>query len=272
MKISIEKELDKKVQSERKVFEPLKEVKLLLERSESEDANILRELSDNSQITRIERLRGKQLEIENFENRFGGKIYTIEQIKDLAINYRLRFLNSRYFTGAYDVEVAAKIKEFGKENNVAIEKWSLNREFFILAPQEMFSLREEKYVTKKELRRQLDPVLFYKIDEHHYRLIHKWGDDFTIFRLIEGFAYRSWWHNMFVNTFLVLPVVAMILTLLVFPYDMWMELPIIAGFLTLSSSFLFAYFRWGWGKVDDGKQINGFFSPYNWNTDSRIKR
>lgn len=272
MKVSIEKELDKKVQSEREIFEPLKEVKLLLERSESEDARILRELSNESQFNRVERLRSKQLDLENMENKFDGRVYHVDQIKELAVNYRLRFLPSKYFTGAYDTQVAGKIKEFSKKTNVAIESYSLKNDFFILAPQEMFALHDEKYITKKELRRQLDPVIFYRIDSDHYRLIHKWGDDFTIFRLIEGFAYRSWWHNMLVNTFLVLPIVSALFTLLFFSYNTWMNYPIWSSLLCVTSSFLFAYFRWGWGKHDEGDEIKGFFSPHNWNSDSRIKR
>lgn len=272
MKVSIEKELEKKVQSEREIFEPLKEVKLLLERSESEDARILRELSNDSQFNRIERLRGKQMDLENLENKYDGRVYHIDQIKELAVNYRLRFLPSKYFTGAYDSQLAAKIKEFAKKTNVAIESYSLKSDFFILAPQEMFALNTEVYVTKKELQRQLDPVIFYRIDSQHYRMIHKWGDDFTVFRLIEGFAFRSWWHNMLVNTFLILPIAATVITLLFFPYDMWMSHPIWSSLICLTTSFLFTYFRWGWGKHDEENEIKGFFSPHNWNSDSRLKR
>ena len=39
--------------------------------------------------------------------------------------------------------------------------------------------------------RELDPVLFYKIDDQHYRLIHKWGNDFTVLRRIKGYVYDN---------------------------------------------------------------------------------
>jgi hypothetical protein len=191
MKVSIDKELEKVSQEKKQKLnvDPINEVKLLLEGESSEDARILRGLSKNSQFNRIEKVRGEQIELETFENEYEGKVYTIDQIGKLCVDYRLRFLQSRYYTGSYDVEVASKIKEFAKETKSPIDEWSLERRFFMMAPTEMFTLRDEKYISKAELRRQADPAIFYQIDEKHYRLIHKWGADFTILRLIEGFRW-----------------------------------------------------------------------------------
>ncbi len=117
MKVSIDKELEKKSIEEKKKFniDPINEVKLLLAGESSEDARILRGLSQNSQFNRIENLRGNQIELENLENEYQGKVYTLDQIESLCVDYRLRFLQSRLFTGSYDVEVSAKIKYLAKE-------------------------------------------------------------------------------------------------------------------------------------------------------------
>lgn len=269
MKIAIDKELEKKSQEEKKRFniDPVNDVKLLLAGDATEDARILRGLSNNSQFNRIERIRGEQLQLEKLENGFAGKVYKRHQIEKLAVDYRLRFLQSRYYTGSFDVEVAAKIKEFAKETNTSIDDYTLSRQFYVLAPQEMFQLKDEKYVTKREK----DPAIFYQIDNDHYRLIHKWGNDFTIFRLLEGFRYKSWWVHQWFNTVMVLPIVALLVGFLFGPHNVGNH-PISLSLLTVFVSFVFSYFRWGWGKHDEGDQINGFFSPTNWDSDSKIRR
>ena len=269
MKIAIDKELEKKSQEEKKKFntDPINEVKLLLAGDASEDLRILRGLSNNSQFNRIEKIRGEQLQLEKLENGYAGKVYKVEQIKKLAVDYHLRFLQSRYYTGSFDVEVAAKIKEFAKETNTSIDDYTLGRQFYVLAPQEMFELKDERYVSKKEQ----DPAIFYQIDSEHYRLIHKWGNDFTVFRLLEGFRYKSWWSHQWFNTAMVLPFVAIIVGLL-FNVHTIENHPISMGLVTFVFSFLFAYFRWGWGKHDENESVLGFFSPESWNSDRKIRR
>ena len=275
MKVSIEKELEKVSQEDKQKFtlDPLNEVKLLLEGNASEDARILRGLSKNSHFNRIENLRGKQLELEKIETEYEGKVFTIDQIEKLCVDYRLRFLQSRFYTGSYDVEVAAKIKDFSKTTNTSIDEWSLERRFFMMAPKEMFQLTTEKYISKAEIRRRQDPAIFYQIDEKHYRLIHKWGDDFTIFRLIEGFRWKSWWSHQLFNTVMLMPIVA-------FFWFMCFETPAaqfenhyISNTLAISLfSFVFAHLCFGIWKQDEFEAIGGFFSKTNWNSDKKLTR
>ena len=126
MKVSIDKELEKASQEHKEKFnlDPINEVKLLLENNSHEDARILRGLSNNSQFNRIEKVRGEQIELENLENEYEGKVYKIEQIEKLCVDYRLRFLQSKFYTGSYDVEVAAKIKEFAKATKSPIDDYT----------------------------------------------------------------------------------------------------------------------------------------------------
>ena len=275
MKVSIEKELEKVSQEDKQKFnlDPIKEVKLLLAGESTEDARILRGLSNNSQFNRIENLRGKQIELENFEKDFDGKVYTKEQIKTLCIDYHLRFLQSRLYTGAYDVEVAAKIKDFAKTTLAPIDDFTLGRRYFVMAPQEMFSLVTEKYVSKADLRRQQDPAIFYQIDENHYRLVHKWGNDFTIFRLIEGFRWKSWWSHQFFNTVMISPIITMLYFLCFETPAAQFENHYIINALSLSTiSFLCAFLFFGWRKQDEGEAIAGYFSTTNWDSDKKIHR
>lgn len=275
MKVSIDKELEKASQEHKEKFnaDPIKEVKLLLAGESSEDARILRGLSQNSQFNRIEKVRGEQIELENFENEYEGKVYTIDQIEKLCVDYRLRFLQSKHYTGSYDVEVASKIKEFAKTTSSPIDEWSLGRRFYMMAPTEMFSLRDEKYISKAELRRQADPAIFYQIDEKHYRLIHKWGDDFTIFRLIEGFRWRSWWSHQWFNTVMLAPIVAVLYFLCFEAPAAQFENHSIFNFITIFTiSFISALLIFGLIKQDEGEAIRGYFGKTNWNSDSKIRR
>lgn len=275
MKVSIDKELEKMSQIEKKKFDidPVNEIKTLLLTESSEDARILRGLSTNSHFNRIENIRGQQIELENLESEYEGQVFKVEQIKSLCVDYRLRFLQSRLYTGAYDVEVAAKIKDFARSTNTSIDDYTLGRRFYVMAPQEMFALTDEKYISKAELRRRADPAIFYQIDEKHYRLIHKWGEDFTVFRLIQGFRWKSWWTHQFFNTVMLLPIIAMMITLFYdTPAASVSNHPIWFSISSLVLSFVFALLIFGLRKQDEGDAIEGFFSKTNWNSDKKLYR
>jgi hypothetical protein len=267
-KVSIDKELEKKASAAKEEFlkDPIEEVRLLLQENESEKAKVLRGLSSESNFARVEKMRGKQIELEKLENGYHGNVYTTQQIKEMCMDYHLRFLPSKLYTGSFDVEVAGKVIEFSKKTNTPIEDYSLRNSFYILAPESDFELKDEKHITKK----QRDPALFYKIDDTHYRLIHKWGEDFTVFRLLEGFSYRSWWAHLGMNTLFILPIFTFLLALIT-PIDFFEYKTVWFFVLSILMSSVFSYFRWGWGKHDDGDQINGFFTPHNWRSDSKIR-
>lgn len=275
IKVKIDKELEKASQEEKQKYnvDPINQVKLLLAGDSAEDVRILRGLSNNSQFNRVEKVRGKQLELENLEKEYEGKVYTLDQIKNLCVDYRLRFLQSRYFTGAYDVEVAAKIKDFAKATQTSIDDYTLSRRFYMMAPASMFELKDEKYMSKAELRRQADPAIFYQIDEKHYRLVHKWGDDFTIMRLIEGFRWKSWWNYQWFNTVMFLPIVtALFLMCFTEPAAQFENHPFLTLLFSSVISFLGALLTMGVWKQDEGDAIKGYFNKTNWNSDSKIRR
>lgn len=273
MKVSIEKELERHSQVKKQQYnaDPLNEVKLLLQGESTEDSRILRGLSKNSQFNRIEKVRGEQLELEKLEEGFQGKVYTVEEVKQLALDYHLRFLPSLYYTGTYDVEVAAKIKDFAKNTNSPIDDYSLSRRFYVLAPSKMFELQDEKYLSKADLRRMADPAIFFQIDEKHYRLIHKWGSDFTVFRYLQGFRWSSFSKHWLFNTVMMMPIVAFILGL--FGSAPMLDSHI-KGFwiVTVIASTVVAWFSFSIWKQDEFEPIEGYFSKTNWNSDKKIRR
>jgi hypothetical protein len=271
MKINLEENLKNQKKKDMEVLDSVKEVRLLLQNAESEDARILRNLSENSELNRVERITQTALEIERLESKYTGDIFTLEQIEKLAIDYRLRFLNSRYFTGKFDVEVAAKIKEFGRENNMSLNEYHLKNNFFILGPKEIFDLKDEKYIEPK----QLDPVLFYKLDDNHYRMIHKWGSDFTILRYLEGFKWKNIWNHFWFNMFAFFPMFAFLIGLIT--SLSWATFSVGSMLLIASSvvvpTAIFVFFRYTISKMDsDGDEIKGFFTPGNWTSTNNIIR
>ncbi len=88
------------------------------------------------------------------------KIYHIEQIKNICTDYRLRFLDSKYFKGQIPQEGISKIKHLEKEHHIDIKG------FKIMAPSKLFKLEDKD-----------DPLLFAPIGNGYYYLIHKWGND-----------------------------------------------------------------------------------------------
>ena len=270
MKVAIDKELEKISIKDRAKFEvdPLNEVKLLLENNEADDIRILRGLSTYSEFSRMENLRGVQLELENIEKEYKGKVFTVDQIKKLAIEYNLRFLSTRYFTGKYDVQVASKIKEFSRETGTPTDDYTIMKSYFILAPENCFTLQNEKYVDRKTLR---DPLLFYKVDDTHYRLIHKWGNDFSVLRYLDGFKWKNWWSNFAYTYAMVLPVVALLLSLITSVG--WLAAHPI-GFCIMTSliTTIVTHVGFTLWRQDELHAIHGYFSYEKWNSHKRVVR
>ncbi|NNK87062.1 MAG: hypothetical protein HKO90_02150 [Flavobacteriaceae bacterium] len=88
------------------------------------------------------------------------RIYHLESIKHICIEYRLRFLDSRYFKNVIPREALSEIKNLEKEHNTELKG------FKIVAPSKLFKLQNAD-----------DPILFAPIGNGYYYMIHKWGND-----------------------------------------------------------------------------------------------
>lgn len=235
----------------------VKEVKLLMAADSAEDLRIFRALGKHHSIAVSETELGKKLELEKLDNKFAGNVFTRNQIKKLAIKYNLRFLQSKYYKGKIDVQVAGKIKEFAKETNTEITNGNLEYNFYILAPENSFKLRE---VTTLKIWDDKDPAIFYKIDDDHYRLIHKWGSDFTINNRIAGLLNYNWWTAFFVIYLMAAPILVSA-SYLIFN-KLWI------GFV---AAFVFSFFRYIGRLKNLFEYETDFYSPYKWNTDIRLR-
>ena len=143
-----------------------------------------------------QKLAGNSKGIQNnfdFDLLETDKIYHIDQIKKICIEYRLRFLDSKYFKGEIPTEGISKIKSLEKAHNIDIDG------FKIIAPSKLFRLEDKD-----------DPLLFAPIGNNYYYLIHRWGNDLHPLR--RAFA---WPFKNIVNLTAIVLLIAYLTTMLV---------------------------------------------------------
>lgn len=121
------------------------------------------------------------------------KIYHLSQIKTICIEYRLRFLDSKYFKGEIPGEAISKIKQLEKAHGIEIKG------FKIIAPSKLFKLADKN-----------DPLLFVPIGNDYFYLIHKWGNDLHPFRRALMWPFKN-----IINLTLLVLAASYLVTLLV---------------------------------------------------------
>ena len=121
------------------------------------------------------------------------KIFHIDQIKEICIEYRLRFLNSSYFKGKIPQEAISKIKHLETAHNTELKG------FKIMAPSKLFKLEDKD-----------DPLLFAPIGNDYYYLIHKWGNDLHPLRKLFAWPFKN-----IANLVMVVLLISYLVTLMV---------------------------------------------------------
>lgn len=127
----------------------------------------------------------------NFELLESARIYHLSHIKQIAIDYRLRFLDTRYFKGKIPQEATSKIRKLEEQHQIEIQG------FKILAPTKLFKLEDRD-----------DPILFAPIGNDYFYLIHKWGNDLHPLRKMLMWPFKS-----IINLFATLVVLSYLITL-----------------------------------------------------------
>lgn len=102
------------------------------------------------------------------------KIFHIDSIKKLCINYRLRFLDTHLFKGEYPKELYSIIPNLENDHKIQL------KDFKIMAPSKLFRLKTKE-----------DPLLFVPIGNDYYYLVHKWGDDLKSYRRILVWPFKN---------------------------------------------------------------------------------
>ncbi len=154
------------------------------------------------------------------ENKFNidlletDKIFHLDQIKKVCIDYRLRFLDSHLFKNEIPEEVISKINNLEKNHETILEG------FKIMAPSKTFQLLSYD-----------DPLLFAPIGNNYYYLVHKWGNDLSATRKLIVLPVKNLFNYL---TFCL--VLSIFITLLIPVNNLSKSIPM-AGFI----EFLFIY-------------------------------
>ena len=113
----------------------------------------------------------------NFDLLDRNKIYHLEQIKKVSINYRLRFLDLKYFKNILPESAHQDIQQLE-----ALHETHLSR-FKIMAPSALFRLEKAD-----------DPLLFAPLGNDFYYLVHKWGNDLHPLRRLMMLPFKNIWN------------------------------------------------------------------------------
>lgn len=152
--------LEKELLSKRKKFKSeaaiIAEVKSIFEQNDN-DRNLIIDKLQQESSTKTNQLQFDLLETD--------KIFHLEQIQKICIDYRLRFLESDIFKNEIPEEAISKIRMIEKAHNTSLEG------FKIIAPSKAFHLLNYD-----------DPLLFVPMGNNYYYLIHKWGTEMNPWR------------------------------------------------------------------------------------------
>jgi hypothetical protein len=162
----------------------LDQVARIFEQDRFRESEILKTLKGTSQES-VNCFNLDDLETQN--------IFHTKQIEKICVDYRLRFLDTKYFKGKYPQEALAQIKYLENKHETRLDG------FKIIAPSKMFVLEKAD-----------DPLLFAPMGNGYYYLIHKWGNDLHPLR-----KWLMWPYKSFENLIVGILLVSALITLLV---------------------------------------------------------
>ena len=157
-KINLQRELENYRKKDISEEDILEQVKSFLQAEEDKDREILERVQEGG-IS-----KGNDFDPNLL---IPGKVFHISHIKNMCVNYRLRFLDTKYFKAELPPEAIFEIKDLEKKHHTSLHG------FQIVAPSRNFRLKNAD-----------DPLLFAPIGNGYYYLIHKWGNDLNPFRKI----------------------------------------------------------------------------------------
>jgi hypothetical protein len=169
-----------------------------------------------------------------------SRIYHLDQIRAICIDYRLRFLDLTYFKPQLPEEAKSAISDLEDAHETRVEGMK------ILAPSRLFKLEDKD-----------DPLLFVPMGNNYFYLIHKWGNDLHPLRRILVWPFKN-----VVNLTLCVLLFSYLLTLLVpnglfSRNDSAAEFWIIFFFMFKSVAAIVIYYGFAMGKN---------FNPAIWNS------
>lgn len=107
----------------------------------------------------------KSINAFDFDKLDTNRIFHLNHIRDICIDYRLRFLDVSRFKGGIPEAALTQQKAIENTHNTQLDQLK------IMAPSKLFKLDSAD-----------DPLLFAPMGNDYYYLIHKWGNDMSPLR------------------------------------------------------------------------------------------
>lgn len=168
------------------------------------------------------------------------RVFHQDDIYNLCVTYRLRFLDSSLFKAKIPYEAISKIKEIEKKHQTTLKG------FKIAAPSSLFKLENAD-----------DPLLFAPIGNDYYYLIHKWGNDMSPFRKLMMWPFKT------LENFIVLLLVLSFMAALLIPDGLFTHQQSTTEFFMV----FFFVFKWFAGlSIFYGFKMGKNFSTDMWNS------
>lgn len=117
---------------------------------------------------------GKPPNTFDFDQLETNRIYRLDQIRTVCIDYRLRFLDLKYFKPKLPESALQAIADLENTHDTRLEGLK------IIAPSRLFKLEDRD-----------DPLLFVPLGNHYFYLVHKWGNDLHPLRRLLVWPFRN---------------------------------------------------------------------------------
>lgn len=205
----------------------MQQVEEILKAAGKREEHILNELNNPNEISKND---------FNFDLLSSSRIYHKDHIYKICVDYRLRFLDSKFFKSEIPSEALTEIKRLEDEHQTSLKG------FKIVAPSKLFKLENAD-----------DPLLFAPIGNDYYYLIHKWGNDLHPLRKLLMWPFKT------LENFVVLLLATSFLTALLVPEGLFTPHQTTTEFLMI----FFFMFKWFAGIAI----FYGFKKGKNFNTE-----
>ena len=150
-----------------------------IEKALSKTRELTLEAHESNLDSLIKSLDIKSLNAFDFDLLASDKIYHLDQIKKVSIDYRLRFLDLKYFKNKLPQEALDTIQALESAHDTQLSS------FKIMAPSALFRLEKTD-----------DPLLFVPLGKDYYYLVHKWGNDLHPLRKVLMWPFKNIWNLM----------------------------------------------------------------------------
>lgn len=117
---------------------------------------------------------GGEINSLDFDLLESNRIFHLSDIEKICIDYRLRFLDSKYFKGEIPYEALMEIKQLEKDHQTKLKG------FKIIAPSKLFKLENAD-----------DPLLMAPMGNDYFYLVHKWGNDLHPMRKLIMWPFKT---------------------------------------------------------------------------------